>query len=131
LSFILSICLSFFPERRLYCYIYFQCLPVTTAIISLTLCSKRQFVSLSLTQDLGLRTYWAECSLHLHRICQRPVLPRNVIGRIGRFCRGTSSDGRTDKWLYTRGCPWPMATVKPMCEIQVPKLRSHILKITS
>ncbi len=26
----------------------------------------------------------------------RPVLPRNVVGRTGRFCRGTSSDGRTD-----------------------------------
>jgi hypothetical protein len=33
--------------------------------------------------------------------------------------------------LHTSGCLWPKATVKPLCEIQVPKLRSHILKITS
>jgi hypothetical protein len=25
----------------------------------------------------------------------RPVLPRNIVGRTGRFCRGTSSDGQT------------------------------------
>jgi hypothetical protein len=33
--------------------------------------------------------------------------------------------------LDTSGCPWPKATLKPLCEIQVLKLRSHILKITS
>jgi hypothetical protein len=44
------------------------------------------------------------------------------------------TDGRTDATcdlIYTSGCPWPKAIVKPLCEIQVPKLKSHILKITS
>ncbi len=49
---------------------------------------------------------------------------------------GTSTDrqmdGQTSELIkQTSGCPWPKATMKPLREIQVPKLRSHILKITS
>jgi hypothetical protein len=45
--------------------------------------------------------------------------------RVGR------TDGLRELIYKTSGCPWPKTTVKPLCEIQVPKLRSHILKITS
>ncbi len=71
-------------------------------------------------------------------------------------CHHRQTDRQTPLLLlYTNGCPWPSDIVKspgspihvlkimcqknsrswimwsPLCEIQVPKLRSHILKITS
>ncbi len=67
---------------------------------------------------------------------------RSAIENAGRFCRWIKTQNRRVKqtdarthglreFIYTSGCPWPKATVKPLCEIQVPKLRSHILKIRS
>ncbi len=44
---------------------------------------------------------------------------------------GTMKKKNLPTTCFTSGCPWPKATLKPLCEIQVPKLRSHILKITS
>jgi hypothetical protein len=55
-----------------------------------------------------------------HRICDRVV-------QNAQPCHRQTPHSS----FFSSGCPWPKATVKPLCEIQVPKLRSHILKITS
>jgi hypothetical protein len=103
------VCLSFFPEHRLCCYIYFHCLPVTTAIISLEPCVVNASFSLSRSgpgsQDLGFKTCWAASAIErLTSPRHSPILPRNVAGR---FCHGTSSDARTQQvtlyiWLELR-----------------------------
>jgi hypothetical protein len=57
---------------------------------------------------------------------------RDLMPRIGvMICFHVDSYVKGVHLKNTSGCPWPKATVKPLCEIQVPKLRSHILKITS
>ncbi len=55
-----------------------------------------------------------------HRICDRVV-------QNAQPCHRQTPHSS----FFSSGCPWPKATVKPLCEIQVPKLRFHILKITS
>jgi hypothetical protein len=88
---------SFFPERRLCCYIYFHCLPVPTAIISIEPCAVNASFSLSLRtwlsglgfQDLLVRfcqrtAYLTETQSNSAVERRRSVLPWNV-----------TSDGRT------------------------------------
>ncbi len=82
---------SFSPERRLCCYIYFHCLPVPTAIISIEPCAVNTSFSLSLRtwlsgsgfQDLLVRfcqrtAYFTDTQSNFAAEHHRLVLPRNV-----------------------------------------------------